>query len=90
MAENLDKYPIEKHVKRRQREKKGRLIGAELLNGDKVFGDIEETRPNVFIVKDKEGQLREVHRTLIKRFMFIIDGGANGEQRKQNDGESGR
>ena len=78
MGENLDKYEIKDHAKRREREKRGHFIGVELLNGDKVFGTLEESRPNILFIKCKGiSSLREVHRALVKRFMFLIEGGNN-------------
>lgn len=78
MGENLDKYPIKDHVKRREKEKKGTFVGVELLSGDKIFGIVEETRPNVLVIRDKENSLKDIHRALVKRYVHIIDGGANG------------
>ena len=78
MGENLDKYLIKDHVKRREHEKKGMFVGIELLNGDKVFGVIEETRPNVFVVRDnRTDKSKSIHRALIKKFMYLIDGGVS-------------
>lgn len=76
MGENLDKYPIQERVKQRKGERKGRFVGVELLSGDKVFGVLEETQPNVMLIRDKENSLKDIHRTLVKRFMFLINGGA--------------
>jgi len=77
MGENLDKHEIKPQVKKRSRkEKKGRVIGVELLNGEKIIGVLEESRPNILLIRDKEtGDIRDIHRAIIKRFMLAIEGG---------------
>lgn len=77
MGENLDKHEIKPQAKKRsKREKKGRVIGIELLSGDKVIGILEESQPNVLLVRDPEtNTIRDIHRAIIKRFMVSIEGG---------------
>jgi hypothetical protein len=77
MGENLDQHEIKPQVKKRnKREKKGRIIGAELLNGEKIIGILEESRPNVLLIRDqKTGDIKDIHRAIIKRFMLRIEGG---------------
>lgn len=77
MGEDLSKHEIKDHAKRRRKEARGRTIAVQLLNGDKVFGTLEESRPNVLLVRDKDNNLKDIHRALVKRFMLIIDGGTN-------------
>ena len=77
MGEDLSKHEIKDHAKRRRKEKKGLPIGVQLLNGDKVFGILEESRPNVLLVRDRDNNLKDIHRALIKCFMFVLDGGNN-------------
>jgi hypothetical protein len=78
MGENLDSHEIKDHVKRRKKEKVGRTIGVELLNGDKVIGILEESRPNLLLVRDRaDNKVKDVHRALVKRFMLIVDGGSD-------------
>jgi hypothetical protein len=76
MGENLDNHEIKEHVKRRKAEKVGRTIGVELLSGDRIIGVLEETRPNILMVRDrKDGQVKDIHRALVKKFMLVADGG---------------
>lgn len=83
---DLDSKEIKDHVKRRKKEKHGRFIGLQMLDGTKVFGLLEESRPNLLLIKDLEtGQVKDVHRALIRRFMLVVDGGTNGKH-----GEHGR
>jgi hypothetical protein len=78
MGENLDNHKIKEHVKRRKAEKVGRTIGVELLSGDRIIGVLEETRPNILMVRDrKDGQIKDIHRALVKKFMLVADGGNN-------------
>lgn len=78
MGENLDNHEIKEHVKRRKSEKVGRTIGVELLSGERIIGILEETRPNVLMVRDrKDGQIKDIHRALVKKFMLVADGGNN-------------
>ena len=76
MGEDLSKHEIKDHAKRRSREKKGRTIGVQLLNGNKIFGILEGSRPNILMIRDRENNdLKDVHRALVRRFMLVIDGG---------------
>jgi hypothetical protein len=76
MGEDLSKHEIKDHVKRRKREREGRTIGVDLLNGDRIVGILEESRPNILMVRDRaDNLLKDIHRALVIRFMFIIDGG---------------
>lgn len=77
MGEDLTKHEIKDHAKRRTKEKRGRPIGVQLLNGEKVFGTLEESRPNVLLVRDRDNKLKDIHRALVRRFMFVIDGGTD-------------
>ena len=77
MGEDLSKHEIKNHAKRRRKEKKGLSIGVQLLNGDKVFGILEESRPNVLLVRDRDNKLKDIHRAMVSRFMFVLDGGTD-------------
>jgi|WetSurSiteA1Bulk_404760.scaffolds.fasta_scaffold57755_2 hypothetical protein len=80
MGEDLTKHEIKDHVKRRKKEQTGRTIGVELLSGDRVVGVLEESRPNVLMVRDRaDGLLKDIHRALVKRFLLIIDGGSDAK-----------
>jgi hypothetical protein len=79
MAEDLlTGYEIKDHVKRRKKESRGKTIGVELLNGMKIIGTLEESRPNILAVLDWEDEVvKDIHRALVRRFMIVIDGGKN-------------
>lgn len=86
---DLDKHEIKEHVKRRRKEKQGRFLGLQMLDGTKIFGTLEESKPNILLVKDSEdNQVKDIHRALIKRFMLVVDGngGANGKEYGKHGG----
>lgn len=80
MSEILDKR-IKEHNKKGRKEKKGRTIGVELLNGEKVFGILENSRTNVLLVRDfKDNRIKDIHRAIIKRFLILITGGGGAKE----------
>jgi|WetSurMetagenome_2_1015567.scaffolds.fasta_scaffold1356711_2 hypothetical protein len=72
---------ITSFTKSRRAEIKGRSIYIQLLNGEKVYGELIKHQPNIFIVKDPKDPevLKEIHRATIKRFMIVVDGGVDGK-----------
>jgi len=83
MGENLDRYDIKDTAKKRITEKNGRTIGVILLDGTRVVGTLEESRPNMLIIKDRTtNQLRDIHRAITRGFMLVAQGGLHGTKRK--------
>ena len=88
MGENLDKHPIKNQAKRRLTEEHGRTIGVILLDGNRIIGTLEESRPNILVVRDwQTNTLKDIHRAIIKSFMLIVRGGCNGTADKSGTGK---
>ena len=69
---------ITDHTKHRRTEKRGRSICVQFINGEKLFGELIEHKPNILIIKDwSDGFTKEFHRATMKRFLVIVDGGQN-------------
>ena len=76
---------ITQYTKPRVSEKEGRHIYIQLIDGSKIFGELIEHKPNIFIVRDRKDHniIKELHRATIVRFMIVVDGGkTDGRSRK--------
>jgi hypothetical protein len=86
LGETLDKR-IKDHNKKGHKEKKGRTVGVELLNGEKIFGTLENSRTNVLLIRDfKDNRIKDVHRAIIKRFLILIKGGGGAKDDEPTSG----
>lgn len=86
MGEKLDKR-VKDHNKKGHKEKKGRTVGVELLNGEKIFGTLENSRTNILLIRDfKDNRIKDVHRAIIKRFLILIQGGGGATENEPTTG----
>jgi hypothetical protein len=73
---------ITPYTKPRESEEEGRQIYIELIGGHKVFGELIEHKPNIFIVRDFKDHniIKELHRATIVRFMIVLNGGKKDDK----------
>lgn len=50
-------------------------IGIELRDGKKLFGKVNRFTTTYIFIKDKDGDIKDVPRRIIKRCLLLIDGG---------------